>query len=253
MSTNIKYCFLCFSLIIIVNSIFAQNKNERIYSFEPSYNRGGLFYNGFRLKSKESVYTNTFVLLNNVGFGIGNILELNGALSVVPIGGSGGAGFLPLFMLIPRAGFDLGRLHHFSGSVIFLPFNISSQKQSFANKQLVYTFGIPKYNIGLLFSKDEVINQDCNFLYLQSSFFIFKRLKIGTEHIIYTNFNEIKGTEYVYSFYNKPDSEYLIPTNLIFRYLLSDKSTLNIGYFTQYLKREKQILYLSLNIKLNKK
>jgi hypothetical protein len=68
MSTNIKYCVLCFSFIIIVNSIFAQNKNERIYSFEPSYNRGGLFYNGFRLKSKESVYTNTFVLLNNVGF-----------------------------------------------------------------------------------------------------------------------------------------------------------------------------------------
>ena len=224
--------------------------NEKYFKNDASYNRSGLYYNGFRLKHKEIIYTNSYFLLNNLGIGYKNIFEINTAFTLIPISGEKGIGMLPLILFIPKIGCDFGELHHMSASFIYTP--IVTDKQLLRNKQIAYTFGTTTKNIGILYSNDELINQKCAFIYLQTSFKLSKMIKVGMEHIMYTNYDEVNSTELGKSFNKKPSSEYLIPTNLMLRISPNKIQTFCIGYFTQLYYSNKPILYLSLNVRMNK-
>jgi len=220
------------------------------YENDATYIRSGIFYNGFRLKNKEKNYTNTFVLINSYGVGITKFIEFNVAGVVVPISGANGSGIAPMILLIPRCGFDLGYLHHFSASVMISPFAFSSDKGHYANKQLAYTFGTPKNNIGLIYSKDDFTKFGSEFLYFQYSFGVFKWLKIGAEQILidnsyYDNFN-------LYNRDNKKD--FLTLANFVFRFKFKNKATLSIGFLTDYSQFTNNTFgYLSATIRLNKR
>jgi len=242
-------------LVFSIMHLFAQDSlsnEEKYYKNDASYNRGGLYYNGFRLKHKETIYTNTFVLLNNFGVGIGKFFELNTSFSIIPLSGESGFGVLPLILFIPKIGYDFGKFHHVGASFIFSPI-MTSSKPRVINKQIVYTFGTPNNNAGILYCNNDIINEASNFVYLQTAIKLTKKIKIGMEHILYTNFDETNPRDMSFSFSKKVKSEYLIPTNFMLRISPKSSYTFCIGYITQYQYSDEQILYLSVNIRLNRK
>jgi hypothetical protein len=251
-----KLYYLFFFIFSIVNLIAQDSllNKQKYYKNDVSYNRSGIYYNGFRLKHKETTYTNSYIFLNSFGVGIKNNFELNIANLIVPFSNESNSNFTPsVLLIIPKVGYDFGLYHHISVSCIFGPFSNVTFSNKFINKQIAYTFGTPKNNIGILFSNDDIVKTKTNFLYLQSSFYVSKWLKIGAEHVLYTNYDQVNNSNNIdinYSFKQKTKLEYLIPTNLTFRINVRNKATFCIGSVMDYLNVKRQ-LYLSCSVRLN--
>lgn len=244
--------FFIFSIVHLIAQVGLLNK-QKYYNNDVSYNRSGIYYNGFRLKHKETTYTNSYIFLNSFGVGIKKIFELNIASLVVPIRSESSPDIKPIVLIIPKIGYDFGEFHHISASCIFGPISNVTFTNKFINKQIAYTFGTPKNNIGILFSNDDIAKTKTNFLYLQSSFYVSKWLKIGAEHVLYTNYDQVNNSNNIdvnYSFKQKTKLEYLIPTNLTFRINVRNKATFCVGSVMDYLNVKRQ-LYLSCSIRLN--
>ncbi|MFY8021841.1 MAG: hypothetical protein ACOVP1_11610 [Bacteroidia bacterium] len=213
----------------------------------PTANRSGLFFNGLRLNAGEKVYTNTFLFVNSMGFGIHKNFELHAGLVIIPLVGESSSGALPLITVLPRIGYDFGNYHHVSAGVLIN----TGVKSTFLNQQIAYSFGSRRNNIGILYSSNEMFMENERTWYLQYHFFPFKRISLGAEHLLWSSYKK-QNSLLPYHATNNHDP--LLPSNFVGRIHFSPNFVLALGYFSDYASFSQDgILYLSASLRINKK
>lgn len=232
---------------MIVMLLLALEQNAQSFlDVHPTYNKSGLFFNGFRLRDKEKVYTNTFLLINSFGFGVKDFAEVHIGATFLPLIGEQSSGVLPLLTFIPRLGHDFGKYHHISAGLIVA----LGGKNLLMNRQIAYTFGSRRNHIGVLYSQNEIFMEDRETWYLQYHFFPFKKVSIGAEHLIWSTYQK-DSSPLLYHASNNHDP--LMPSNFVGRIHFTPRFTFSLGYFTDYTSySEDGILYLSGTFRINK-
>lgn len=80
------------SIGAVLHAQIPDSVNKHYYSDQPNYTKGALAQNGFRLKKKEVIYTNTALFMNNFQFGVSDFFSLGGTFMLIPISGENGSG-----------------------------------------------------------------------------------------------------------------------------------------------------------------
>lgn len=245
---NSKSLFLLCA-VLLANNLIAQNPDSvyrRYYYEDPTYTKCAFSQNGFRLKSKETIYNNVYLLYNNVQVGLADFLSMGATFLIIPISGENGSGALPFLMLNAKAGYDFGRYHHLSMST-----NIAPITPLLIDPTLAYTFGTPHYYVGLAGIIENVFNER-NLLLLQSGITFSAYLAIASEFILASKQASLVKSSAIY---RSDKIDYGVSLfSIVGKLTLGDnKCTVNVGYFIARYEQGEGVFTLGFSIRLNRR
>lgn len=233
-----KHISLFICVMFFANLVYGQDSTSNY----PGYTKCAFTQNGFRLKKGEITYTNIYLLYNNIQFGITDFLSAGFTFIPIPVSSESRSGVFPIIMITAKAGYSLGKYNHLSVSS-----NLATNSPGLINPTIAYTFGTPRYYVGLA-GLIENVSIEKDLLLVQGGVGISKKFLIATEFALAEQRSSLvkDGSS---SSYSSPSNIGLF--SIIGKLTLGkNKATLNLGYFT--LHDDEMIFILGISLRLNK-